>query len=190
MRIYQSSIMSLLRRLIVIALSIYVLFWVMDWYHDRRAAQGRPGHVHAFVQRYSGMAQEVSMQSGVPAPLILAVGALESSWGSSELTQRSNNFFGIKAGNSSQPTCCLPTQEFVNRRARTVKACFRAYDDPRGSFRDFARLLSSEERYRNLFDHHPGDYARWAQSLQDSGYATDPNYAKKLIRVIQQYRLH
>jgi flagellar protein FlgJ len=182
--------MILLRRLIVLALLVYTLFWVMDWYHDRRAALGRPAHVHAFIQRYAGMAEEVSRQSGVPSALILAVGALESSWGSSELTQRSNNFFGIKSDDPALPKCCLPTREFVNRRAYTVKACFRAYDDPRGSFYDFTRLLASDDRYESLFDHHPDDYVRWAQSLQDSGYATDPRYAEKLIRVIRQYRLH
>ena len=182
--------MSLLRRLVIIAVSVYTLFWVMDWYHDRRVAFNRPGHVHQFVERYADVAEEVSTQSGIPSSLILAVGALESAWGSSELTRRSNNFFGIKADDPDKPTCCLPTREFVNQRAFTVKACFRAYEDPQGSFHDFANLLLSDVRYRSLFEHHPDDYTRWAHSLQASGYATDPKYAEKLIRVIRQYRLH
>ena len=63
-------------------------------------------------------------------------------------------------------------------------ACFRAYDSPQDSFRDYCRKLMTNPRYKPLFQYGSFDYENWALGLQSCGYATDPDYARKLIRVM------
>ena len=62
---------------------------------------------------------------------------------------------------------------------------FRAYDSYAAAFQDYARLLSNNPRYRNVIAG-AQDAAGFAQGLQRAGYATDPHYAAKLTRIIQQ----
>lgn len=179
--------MKLLKRLILIAVLVNVTFLLADFYEQRRKALARPAHVTTFVEAYQPTAREVGDRTGVPPPIILAVSALESAWGTSELAQRSNNFFGIKIKEPDQARYCLPTREYVRNRPYTVQACFRAYEKPGDSFSDFARLLTTEPRYASLLKIHREDYARWAEGLQQLGYATDPQYAEKVIRIVEYF---
>lgn len=68
--------------------------------------------------------------------------------------------------------------------------CFRKYDDPRDSYRDHSDFLRYRDRYRFLFDYEVTDYKTWAHGLKTAGYATDPAYPRKLIRLIEDYQLH
>ncbi|EJL42496.1 muramidase (flagellum-specific) [Brevibacillus sp. CF112] len=143
--------------------------------------------VQDFIETYSPWAQQVSRETGVPASLILAQAALESRWGQSGLTKNANNFFGIKASSSwSGEQYHVPTQEYVNGKSVTVMASFRKYASPFESFMDWAKTITSSSRYKGVVgaDPHTG-----AQLLQKGGYATDPNYAKKLTSIIDQYGL-
>lgn len=166
----------------------YLVFLLVYWCVPRRDPLPRPPEIETYVETFGPLAVQLGRETGIPHALILAVGGLESQWGKSELALDGKNYFGIKA-KGEEPRHCLPTQEYYRGRAHTITACFRAYDRPRESFRDFARLLSQEPRYAPLFKHEAKDVEAWAKGLQAQGYATDPRYAQKIIRVIKHYRL-
>ena len=120
-------------------------------------------------------------QYGVPASITLAQGLLESGAGRSDLTLRSNNHFGIKC-----------TSDWTGKTTAhdddKPKDCFRVYDDPADSYRDHSLFLK-RSRYASLFELQITDYKGWAHGLRRCGYATDPNYPAKLIKLIEDYDL-
>lgn len=143
-----------------------------------------------FFNKYKNYAEQTQNLFGIPASVTLAQAALESAWGQSGLTQRSNNFFGIKADSTWKGDLDnATTKEFVNGAYITIKSNFRAYKTPLDSFNDHAKFLKKFQRYRGLFSLPISDYKGWANGLQSAGYATDPLYASKLINMIQQYEL-
>lgn len=145
-----------------------------------------------FVREHEAAAQAVSAQSGIPASFMLAQAAHETGWGRSQIRAAdgtsSNNLFGIKAdANWTGPVVTATTTEVIDGVARKVQARFRAYASAEESFRDYARLIGNSPRYRGVMQaatQAGGDAAGFAQGLQRAGYATDPNYADKLGRVI------
>ena len=167
----------------------YLLFLAVYWWHTVNSDHRRPAHAEAYIQAFGPVASDLSRETGVPVAIILAAGGLESGWGRSELARESNNHFGIKNWEAGQPSHCLITQEFTGRQGRHEMACFRAYDSPQDSFRDYCRKLMTNPRYKPLFQYSSADYENWARGLQSCGYATDPDYARKLIRVIETYEL-
>lgn len=142
-----------------------------------------------FVASQAQAAARVSAESGIPADFMLAQAAHETGWGRREIRGRdgstSHNLFGIKAGAGwNGPTVTTTTTEVIDGEPRKVQAQFRAYASYEDSFRDYARLIGNSPRYaaaRRATDD-PGAFAR---ELQRAGYATDPDYAAKLTRVIQ-----
>jgi flagellar protein FlgJ len=130
----------------------------------------------AFVDRVWPHALEAAATLGVPAHFLVAQSALESAWGKSEIRGSNGapsfNLFGIKAGgNWTGATVDIPTTEYINGAAQTVRAKFRAYASYAEAFRDYAVLGQQ-------------DGTQFARSLQQAGYATDPMYADKLARII------
>lgn len=143
-----------------------------------------------FFNKYKGLAEQTQILFGVPASITLAQAALESGWGLSGLTVRSNNFFGIKADSSwTGERDSASTKEFVNGGYITIQSNFRKYKTAQEGFNDHAKFLLKFNRYKSLFLLPAGDYKGWANGLQSAGYATDPLYASKLINMIQQYNL-
>lgn len=143
-----------------------------------------------FVQRMWDSAKSASAATGMPAQFILGQAALESGWGRREIRHAdgasSHNLFGIKAGASWKgATVDAVTTEFSNGVARKVTEKFRAYASYADSFTDYARLITQNPRYAATLNA-GADADRFARSLQDAGYATDPHYAVKLARVIGQ----
>lgn len=152
-----------------------------------------PAHVEAFVQRLLPHAQAASAGSGIPARFMLGQAALETGWGRAEIRgadgQNSYNLFGIKAGPGWKgKTVDIVTTEYVDGKPQKQVDSFRAYDSYADSFHDYARLLRSNPRYQNVIAQ-AQDAAGFAQGLQQAGYATDPNYAQKLLSVIRQFEL-
>ncbi len=137
-----------------------------------------------FVRQVLPYAQAAARKLGVSAKAVLAHAALETGWGR-HLPGRpdggsSFNLFGIKAGSSwSGDTVSVPTMELDGDVARRVQARFRAYASPEASFEDYATLLSTNPRYAEALAR-GDDVAGFARALQDGGYATDPDYARKL----------
>lgn len=139
--------------------------------------------IKAYIARYSQIALEQEREFGIPAPITLAQGILESGAGKSGLTRTSNNHFGIKKGSSwNGPTYAAWDDE-------PHKSSFRVYASAEESFRDHSLLLT-KSRYRHLFSKSVFDYRGWAIGLQHAGYATSPTYAKALIGYIDAYQLY
>ena len=148
-----------------------------------------PAHVEGFVQRLLPHAQAASATTGIPARFMLGQAALETGWGKAEIRgadgQNSHNLFGIKAGASWKGrTVDIVTTEYVNGKPQKQVDTFRAYDSYADAFRDYANLLRGNARYQNVIAQ-GRDAAGFAQGLQNAGYATDPNYAQKLMSVIR-----
>ena len=140
-----------------------------------------------FVAAVWPHAVEASASTGLAPHLVVAHAALESGWGRSEPRlpdgTTSHNLFGIKAGTGwTGPTVAASTTEYVNGQAETRVERFRAYGSYREAFVDYANLLSTSPRYAGVVG--AVDGTDFAKSLQQSGYATDPMYADKLVRIL------
>ncbi|MGI4848616.1 MAG: flagellar assembly peptidoglycan hydrolase FlgJ [Janthinobacterium lividum] len=149
-----------------------------------------PAHVQAFQARLGAHAEEASRTTGIPARFMLGQAALESGWGKREIMARdgsnSHNVFGIKAGSGWKGKVVeTATTEYVDGVPQKRIERFRAYDSYADAFRDYARMLSNNPRYENVIAN-ARDANSFAQGLQRAGYATDPNYAAKLARIIKQ----
>jgi peptidoglycan hydrolase FlgJ len=155
-----------------------------------RGNASQPPHVQAFLSRLASEADEASRSTGIPAKFMLGQAALESGWGKRQIIAAdgspSHNLFGIKAtANWNGRVVQATTTEYVNGVPQKKIEKFRAYDSYADSFRDYAKLLRSNARYENVLAN-AQDVKGFAQGLQNAGYATDPEYAAKLTRIIQQ----
>lgn len=155
------------------------------------ATKGIPNHVQGFIQKHDAAARAASAATGIPASFMVAQAAHESGWGKREIVgadgSKSHNIFGIKATPGwTGKTVEVQTTEVINGQAHKVTAKFRAYGSYDEAFKDYARLISSNERYAKVVAQaQSGNAAGFARGLQQAGYATDPAYADKIARAIQ-----
>lgn len=138
-----------------------------------------------FVATVGNDAIAAATSLGLSPHLMLAHAALESGWGKRPITDAQGNntynLFGIKAGaNWTGKTADIVTTEYVDGVAQKRVEKFRAYDSYADAFSDYAKLL--QNRYGDATKA-GSDGKAFAASLQDGGYATDPNYASKLAQV-------
>ncbi|MDR2801819.1 MAG: glucosaminidase domain-containing protein [Prevotellaceae bacterium] len=136
-----------------------------------------------YIALYKDLAIRQMKESGIPASIILAQGCLESGNGNSRLSVEANNHFGIKCHQSW-------TGERIYHDDDALQECFRKYPSPEGSFRDHSDFLRYRDRYKSLFDLEPTDYKAWAYGLKKAGYATHPEYAERLIKIIEENQLY
>ena len=147
-------------------------------------------HVQSFIQQHDAAARATEAQTGIPASFMLAQAAHESGWGKREISTKdggtSFNVFGIKAGsNWTGKVAEVQTTEFIDGKAQRVTAKFRAYGSYEEAYKDYAKLIGTNDRYRNVVAQaQTGSAEGFARGLQKAGYATDPDYATKLARVI------
>ena len=135
-----------------------------------------------YIHKYKEVAVEEMRLYHIPASITLAQGLLESGAGRGTLARKSNNHFGIKCGGSwGGPT--------VRHDDDARNECFRAYSHAKESYRDHSKFLRSGARYAFLFRLPITDYKGWAKGLKKAGYATDPQYANRLISIIELYDL-
>lgn len=134
-----------------------------------------------YIDQYKDLAIEEMLKYHIPASITLAQGLFESAAGRSDLSLRGNNHFGIK--------CHGWTGRSLTADDDANDECFRAYDNARDSYEDHSKFLRRNSRYARLFDLKQTDYRGWAHGLKACGYATNPNYAKKLIDIIELYKL-
>jgi LysM repeat protein len=135
-----------------------------------------------YINQYKDVAIEQMKEWKIPASITLAQGLLESGAGRSELVRKGNNHFGIK--------CHGWTGATVYQDDDSRNECFRAYRSSFDSYEDHSRFLAKSQRYRSLFRLKTTDYKGWARGLKAAGYATNPQYANKLIDLIQLYKLY
>lgn len=136
-----------------------------------------------FIRKYKNIAIREMERTGIPASITLAQGILESGCGQSELAVNANNHFGIKCHNEWQgPTYTMDDDE--------KDECFRKYKNPEQSWIDHSEFLTSRPRYAGLFNLKTTDYKAWAKGLKAAGYATNPQYAHLLIKIIEEEELY
>lgn len=159
---------------------------------DRLAAGQNTSGPGDFHNRLMAYAQQASQATGIPAQFLLGQAALESGWGRRELRSTegmpSYNLFGIKAGPGwTGRVIEATTTEYVDGVARKTVERFRAYHSYADAFRDYANLLLGNSRYAGILAQARQGISveQFAQGLQRAGYATDPNYAEKLTRIIR-----
>ncbi|MBL4935011.1 glucosaminidase domain-containing protein [Clostridium sp. YIM B02515] len=120
--------------------------------------------------------------------LTIAQAILESSWGSSQLSVRARNLFGIKAfSNWRGDKITLPTTEWYGDKKQVINSDFRAYDSFNESIEDHSKLLSSV-RYTPVRE--CSNYKEACRKIYECGYATDPAYPEKLVRIIEENKLY
>lgn len=120
---------------------------------------------------------------GIPASFTLAQGALESRWGDSDLATKARNLFGIKADSAWHgPTFDLKTGEVFNGKEVVVPASWRKYATWDECLNDRVAYLKANKRYAKCWTETTGD--GWARAIAAAGFATDPNYAAKLVATI------
>ena len=150
-------------------------------------------HVQSFIQKHDAAAKAASTETGIPASFMLAQAAHESGWGKREITAKdgtpSYNVFGIKATSAwTGKVAEVQTTEYVDGKAQKISAKFRAYGSYEEAYKDYAKLMSSNARYHDAVAQAQtggaGGAEGFARGLQKAGYATDPEYASKLARVI------
>lgn len=148
----------------------------------------------AFLDSIAPWARQAAEQLGVAPELVSAHAALESGWGRRPIPGAggekgggsSHNLFGIKAtGNWNGAVAETTTTEYVQGQPVTTRERFRAYPDAAGAFKDYARMLLDNPRYKGALNV-GNDAQAFAQGLARGGYATDPAYAAKLARMAAQ----
>lgn len=150
-----------------------------------------PSEQYIYVETYKELAVQEMLRSGIPASITLAQALLESGAGKSRLAINSRNHFGIKChGEDWHGGTFDHIDDDRDEHGNLVPSCFRAYQSIEDSYLDHSNFLMNKPRYEKLFRFTRTDYVRWARGLQECGYATDPSYSDRLIRLIESMGLY
>lgn len=142
----------------------------------------------AYIEKFYKIAIAEMDRAGIPASIKLAQGILESGIGKSELALKANNHFGIKCGSDWVGETYYIIDDDRDASGKLIKSCFRVFETPQESYIEHTEFLSNPKkafRYGELFKLANTDYKGWAKGLKKAGYATNPNYPKLLITVIE-----
>lgn len=154
--------------------------------------QGTNEDYLSYIEHFKSTAISEMNRTGIPASIKLAQSLLESNAGKSTLARKAKNHFGIKCGSKWRGKKYHHEDDDYDEYGNKVKSCFRVYKNPSSSFiahSEFLRDPRKSYRYGPLFSLEPTDYQAWAFGLKESGYATDPRYPQKLIKLIEDYNL-
>jgi len=146
------------------------------------AQDGYTERAKKYIDQYCVLAMEEQRLNGIPAAITLGQGILETEAGASELMTEANNHFGIKCGNGWMGETFSHTDDAPDE-------CFKKYKCVQDSYRDHSEHLKRNPRYSSLFSLSQTDYAGWAVCLKRCGYATNPQYAQRLIKIIEDFKL-
>jgi flagellum-specific peptidoglycan hydrolase FlgJ len=170
--------MSIIR---VLALCVSIGFFSFDFNPEMAASE--------YIEAYKELAIVEMYRTGIPASITLAQGLHESNYGTSKLAVEANNHFGIKCKTYWTGKTYYHKDDDINKNGTLVESCFRAYERDIDSYIDRSNFLSQTDRYKMLFELDKSDFKAWAYGLKVCGYATDDNYAQKLINKIEKYNL-
>lgn len=143
-----------------------------------------------FIKKVGALASADMKKSGVLASLTVAQAILESAWGKSELATGGNALFGIKATKSWKgKVYCKDTKECYDgvNLVTVNNATFRAYDSWEESVADHSAFLKANKRYKEVIGE--TDYKKACEAIKAAGYATDPDYVEKLVKLIEDCEL-
>jgi len=152
------------------------------------ASQWKPASPEAFIRDVWDSAVDAAKQIGLDPLVLVAQSALETGWGKRVIQAvdggSSFNLFGIKAGWTwDGPSAAVNSLEYRDGTAALEKSSFRVYDSIAKSFEDYVNFLKSNPRYQQALDK-VGDAGEFLSELQGAGYATDPNYAQKIMGIV------
>lgn len=150
--------------------------------------------VKYYVETHATYAIQEMRRCKIPASITLAQAILESNCGRSQLAKLANNHFGIKSEKNwdNSDRHCVHSNEWLPAASKMVSvlSCFRKYADIADCFKAHSDFIKNRAHYAALFTLDSSDYEQWSFGLKKAGYATDPDYAQKLIQIIEQYQLH
>ncbi|AQP54307.1 hypothetical protein CBF34_03350 [Vagococcus penaei] len=146
-----------------------------------------------FVQELLPVAKQIQEQYGLLPSISIGQAILESDWGTSELSAKYNNLFGIKSFSPEDDFVKLKTKEFKDGKWIEVSANFKVYKNWEECMLDHAALFAhgvdwDPYLYNGVLL--ADNYQTAASALQVAGYATDPTYAKKIVDVIESHKLY
>ncbi|MDF3931550.1 flagellar assembly peptidoglycan hydrolase FlgJ [Pseudomonas citronellolis] len=166
---------------------------------DTSAISTKPGKsmfasADDFVSTMLPMAERAAKRIGVDPRYLVAQAALETGWGKKMIAQRdgssSHNLFGIKSGSSWQgDSARAVTSEYANGKQVKEVASFRAYNSFEQSFQDYVSFLQNNDRYQGALDS-AARPEQFMKELQHAGYATDPQYARKVSQIAKQMQVY
>ncbi|MGM0166421.1 hypothetical protein IGI39_001381 [Enterococcus sp. AZ135] len=187
----KTSIPLIFAGILVIGLAfVFSLHTLSDFGVENETKEETVSH-QGFIDQLAPHAKELQQGYGVLPSIILGQAILESNWGQSELASQYKNLFGIKAS-GNQAKVSLETKEYVNEQWVTIQGDFKVYNSWEESLDDHTMLFVNgtnwnSQLYAGVLT--AADYRQAAQALQTAGYATDPDYANKIISVIETYNL-
>jgi LysM repeat protein len=167
--------LPVLRHILFVA-AMLVGLHVMSQPAERRTSRKE------YILRWKDEAVSQMLTYGIPASITLAQGILESADGNSPLAKYANNHFGIKCHDWKGETF-IQDDDARNE-------CFRKYSEAMESYRDHSLFLKNKSRYAFLFNYSSTDYKNWAHGLKKAGYATNNEYAYRLIQIIEENELN
>ena len=159
-----------------LSLLFSLIFFFSTVYGQRKMSR------EEYIELYKDIAIREMREYKIPASITLSQGILESGCGGSVLAIEANNHFGIKCH-----------KEWTGKRFYydddEKNECFRVYAYADESYRDHSLFLTTRDRYSQLFTLNITDYKAWAHGLKSAGYATNPQYAQLLIKIIEEEQL-
>lgn len=158
---------------------------------EKRQSTNSLGSIAEFKETLLPLAEQAARELGIDPKMILSQAALETGWGKHMIRKpngdNSFNLFGIKANNGWQgDVASVKTLEYERGVAQKQSANFRAYDSYQESFSDYVDFIKGHSRYQEALETSasPDHYVR---ELQNAGYATDPNYANKILNIAARH---
>jgi flagellum-specific peptidoglycan hydrolase FlgJ len=151
-------------------------------YTHKHQPKQQPAHVAIFVSLHNAEATAISVRTGIPVEVILAQSALESNWGR---TVKGNAYFGIKGKSATGNSTTFSTHEVTLSGQKVSEVDeFRAYASYAEAADDYASLI--RRKFPAAFGYR-NDPEKFAETVARQGYATDPQYAKKLKSIIHSH---
>jgi len=128
----------------------------------------------SYIAEHKDIAQQLMIETGVPASVILAVAFHESAYGNSKIAKHLNNHFGIKGKNNS----------------KAIRSAYKGYGSIKESYRDFVALLQRRKATNTMFEKHGAeDYQSWVKGIARAGYSTTREWPSKVLATIRRYNL-
>lgn len=185
-----SRVAALIVVVLLVFVGVYVGHHLYQRYQQQQIIEKRNNARNLFIKQVAPEAQAMQNRYHVLSSITIAQAILESDWGSSQLASQYHNLFGIKGTGPNSKE--MSTKEYVDGKWIVIKGRFKVYDSWDASIKDHTQLMltgtdTNKQNYSQVTQ--AKDYKQAAKGLQQAGYATDPDYAKKLISVIQTYHL-
>lgn len=171
--------------MIVFKVSFLLLFFM-----SAKPGESTKPYVTSYIDQYKFLAIDEMMRTGIPASVTMAQAILESNAGASKLAKETNNHFGIKCKNYWEGHTYYHPDDDRDAANKLIPSCFRKYESVKASYLDHSNFLMNTPAYKPLFTFDKTEYAAWAEGLEICRYASDEQYAEKIIRTIELYDLN